>query len=196
MNVSFAVFLLAAFLCQGNADVDVSCKLPPPVEKFVASYYTAMVVGNDPDIVDTLSVSGHEAAMLIYRIVQKALEAFKYRKCDGEEIAFIASRSVSHIANLTLPVFFELEARTVGTILYQFDVLDCNNAVPLSLEFLKYSREDAEEYKLDRRKFDTYMHEIVFGGLRLYKVHGLNMNTVHVPTVSARPCAMAHLALP
>ncbi|KAG8172785.1 hypothetical protein JTE90_026589 [Oedothorax gibbosus] len=182
MQVAFAV-LFVVILVQGDADADVTCKLPTPVEKFAASYYTAMIVGHDPDIVDTLSVSGDEAAMLPYRVVKKALDAFKYGRCDGEEIGFIASRSVSNIANLTMPRYFEMESRTVGSILYKFGVMDCSNAVPLALEFLTYSREDAKKYKLDPYKFDSFMHEIIFGGIRLHKAHGLNLDTVSAPAV-------------
>ncbi|KAG8180281.1 hypothetical protein JTE90_013534 [Oedothorax gibbosus] len=175
---SFIFLFVSAFLVpclvSGVNDTYGCGKHSAPVEKFVASIYTALIVSNDPDFIDNFSIGGGEAGMHVYNVVLKLLE--EARQCNAEEVAFIGGRAVAKAGRLTLPHFFRNVAYAVANTLSKASLLDCDSAIPLALEYFGYIQKETEG--LDRRQFETYAQDVTFGWRDLLVAHHLDLGAL------------------
>lgn len=179
MHLSLTVTtILLAFIYpvqahQHKTENSTTCKRTSSVEAF-----TALIVTQDPDIVEVFEMSGKAASDLLNPITSR--------------------RAVAKKDTLKLAQYFELTAYNVGGFLKQEGILDCKNAVSMALDYFRFAREEFEG--LDMGKFEYYMQAVVQGMVYFLSEYDLELeffapSVVHrygLPLVSRKrsfPCA-------
>lgn len=161
-----------------NESTSAHCKHSAPVEKFAASFYTALIVTQDPGVVRGLQLPGSKAADLLYPIIADLLE--RKGLCDADVVAWTASRAVALADTIELPTYIQRVADDIGQFLEQKGMLDCGSAVPLALDFFKFVRQELGRLD-DGGTFEFYMKGIVEGLVEFLHAHDLDLKVVAQP---------------
>ncbi|KAG8191702.1 hypothetical protein JTE90_008771 [Oedothorax gibbosus] len=147
-----------------------ACPLPPPVEGFSASLYTAIVVSVDPKILDQ-ELSGGEAAMKLYKVIKEISEEFGL--CNGEMIAFSGARGLTNVKKITLLDFVKMASVAVGNTLYNNGVMSCSNDVSLALNQFRNMKKALKDR--DPSTFESNVYSFIKGAADLYHSLGLDL---------------------
>lgn len=172
-----AILLALTYPVQGHRhtsnqnQTSTTCKHASTVEVFAASFYTALIVTQDPYIIHGLELPGEKAAECLYPILSRVLKDEGLRNSD--KIAWQSSRSLALKDTLKLTQYFELTAYNVGDALQEEGLLDCKNAVSMALDYFEFVREAFKGQ--DGSKFDTYILGTVQGMTDFFHAHGLRL---------------------